>query len=254
MRITRTWALGAVIPALILACSAEESVAPEARDRGESRAATARPPARAEEAPAEAAATATAANRPPRMLSAEVGAREQARGDLDLSAQPRAEDPDGDAIAFEFRWSVNGQLVSEAGGTLPHAHFSRGDRVQLSVRASDGKDSSDWWRGDGFPIGNAPPRITSSPGDFDADGTFRYPIVVVDPDGDRGYRYVIRKGPAGLAIDRVSGTLHWTPRSDQAGIHAVTIAVSDRHGGVASQDFDIRVGFEDVDPPASPQP
>jgi hypothetical protein len=126
--------------------------------------------------------------------------------------------------------------------------------VQLSIRASDGEESSGWWREASFPIANAPPRITSIPGDFDPDGSFRYPIVVDDPDGDRGFRYEIREAPAGVAIDTATGTLHGTPTPDQGGDNRVEIAVGDRHGGVAVQEFDVSVGFEDVDAPASPQP
>ena len=260
MRKTGNWLLVTMVPALMLACSADESVAPGANDLGDSIAAPALPiePAtgtvRDGESPAKAAEATAPANRPPRMLGVEIDAREQARSDRDVSAQPRAEDPENEPIAFEYRWSVNGRLVSEAGDTLPHAHFSRGDRVQLSIRASDGERSSDWWRDDPFPIVNAAPRITSIPGDFDPDGSFRYPIIVDDPDGDRAYRYEVRKAPAGVEIDPVSGTLHWTPRPDQGGIHPVVIAVSDRHGGVAVQEFDVSVGFEDLDPPASPIP
>jgi hypothetical protein len=46
-----------------------------------------------------------------------------------VTAQPLAEDPDGDDIVFENRWSVNRRLVPEAGNTLPHSLFSRGDQV-----------------------------------------------------------------------------------------------------------------------------
>jgi hypothetical protein len=42
------------------------------------------------------------------------------------------------------------------------------------------------------------------------------------------------------------------PSPDQGGIHPVVIAVDDRHGGVAVQEFDVSVRFEDADPPAAP--
>jgi len=260
MRKTRSWLLTAMIPALMVACSAGESVVRNANNLDESLAAPthsiepAAEPALETESLADATGTTTPANRPPQILSVEIDARDQARTDRDLSVKPRAEDPDNDAITFEYRWSVNGRLASEAGDTLPHAHFSRGDQVQLAIRASDGLESSSWWREDPLPIANAAPRITSIPGDFEPDGSFRYPIIVDDPDGDRGYRYEIRRAPAGVAIDTVTGTLHWTPHPGQAGIHPIVIAVGDRHGGVAVQEFDMSVGFEDVSPPASPQP
>jgi hypothetical protein len=258
----RIWKLGAAISALVLACSAGEPAAPTPEQPAGSQSP---PPAEAAASPDIATATAATdaappgestagVNQPPEWTGLEIDGQELARGDRDLIARPQAEDPDGDAIAFEYRWSVNGQHVASAGEMLSHAHFARGDRINLSARAADGASSSEWRRTDPFEIGNVSPRITSIPGDFDPDGTFRYPIDVEDSDGDRGYRYEMRKGPAGMQIDSVTGTVLWTPTSDQGGTHPVTIAVSDRHGGTAVQDFDVRVAFEDFTPPAAPQP
>jgi len=253
----RIWKLGAALPALVLACSAGEPAAPAPgalAEAGTPPAAEAtsldQPTAATETTASEPAAP---ANQPPELLDLEVDSSAEARGDRDLVARPRADDPDGDAVTFEYRWSVNGRHVPDADSILSHALFARGDHVALSVRAADGDDSSEWRREDPIEIGNSAPRITSTPGDFDPDGTFRYPIVVDDTDGDRGYRYEMRQGPPGMRIDSVTGTLHWTPKSDQGGVHPVTIAVNDRHGGVAVQDFDVRVAFENVEPPAALQ-
>jgi hypothetical protein len=256
-RITLTAAL-----ALGLACSGEEPAAP-ASDPGETPPAATRaaPPPAPAPAPArqaaatdDAADTVTAMNRPPVLLGVEIDDRGDARSDRDLSARPRAEDPDGDPLTFEYRWSLNDRPLDDSGELLPHSRFERGDRIGLSVRAADGESSSDWWRVESFEIGNSEPRITSIPGDFDPDGTFRYPIVVEDADGDRGHRYQILDGPTGMRIDRVSGTVIWTPMPDQGGVHPVKISVQDRYDGVATQDFDVRVGFEEFSVPAAPQP
>jgi len=261
MRKTHDWLLSSIlVSTLMFACSSDEPATVSASESGASTIALPHPSGTDTQTDSDGAshpetsAAMPPANQPPTMSGGEISDRDQGRGDRDGKAQPRAEDPDDDAITFEYRWSVNGKLVSEAGDTLPHAKFSRGDEIQLTVRASDGADSSAWWREDSLPVANADPRITSIPGDFEADGSFRYPIVVDDPDGDRSYRYEVRQAPSGMQIDAVSGTLQWTPSPGQSGIHPVVIAVDDRHGGVAVQEFDVSVRFEDSAPPASPSP
>jgi hypothetical protein len=170
----------------------------------------------------------------------------------DISAKPRAEDPDGDPLEFRFRWSVNGESVAGNSAVLPASEYGRGDQIRLRVEAWDGEDSSEALRSDPFGVVNSPPRITSIPGAFDPDGTFRYAILAEDPDGDRSFHYRLEKGPSGMAIDVVSGELSWTPIPEQAGSNPVTIEVSDRKGGVTSQSFDVGVVFEEEPVPAAP--
>jgi hypothetical protein len=257
---SKTWLRTIAISALALACGGEAPPAPAEAEReaptgaARTRTTPTAEPVRTAEADAEEATVAATENRPPLMLEVEIDDRENARSDRDLTARPSAEDPDGDTVAFEYRWSLNGRTLDDVEEVLSHTRFERSDRIGLSIRATDGEDSSDWWRAEPFEIGNSAPRITSIPGDFDPDGTFRYPIVVEDTDGDRGLRYEILSGPAGMTIDTVSGTLIWTPKPDQGGVHPVKISVRDRHDGEAIQDFDVRVGFEDFEAPASPQP
>lgn len=191
-------------------------------------------------------------NRPPTMLGVVIEPLGEVRGYHDISANPRAEDPDGDPLDFRFRWSVNGESVAGDGAVLPASHYGRGDQIQLSVEAWDGEAASDPLRSDPFGVVNAPPRITSTPGAFDPDGSFRYAILAEDPDGDRSFQYRLEKGPSGMAIDVVSGELTWTPTPEQAGSNPVTIEVSDRRGGVANQSFDVRVVFEEETVPAAP--
>jgi hypothetical protein len=191
-------------------------------------------------------------NRPPTMLGVVIEPLSEVRADRDISANPKAQDPDGDPLEFRYRWRVNGEGVDADGPVLAATHYQRGDQIQLTVEASDGQATSDPLRSEPFSVVNSAPRITSTPGAFDEDGTFRYAVSAEDPDGDRSLRYQLQEGPEGMEIDVVSGEVTWTPTPDQAGSHPVTIEVGDRKGGVTTQSFDIRVEFEEVTAPAAP--
>jgi hypothetical protein len=201
--------------------------------------------------PAETATT-RVGNRPPTMLGVVIDPLGEVRANHDISATPRAEDPDGDRLEFRYRWRVNRRSVAGDGAVLPASHYGRGDQIQLTVEAWDGEASSEPLSSDPFGVVNAPPRITSTPGGFDPDGTFRYAILAEDPDGDRSFRYRLANGPSGMTIDEVSGELTWKPVPEQAGANPVTIEVSDRKGGVTRQSFDVHVVFEEATVPAAP--
>jgi hypothetical protein len=166
---------------------------------------------------------------------------------------PKAEDPDGNAISFRYRWKVNGRPIPINAATLPASRFDRGDRIELTVEADDGDQSSFPMSLGPFVVANSEPKIVPSPGPLDPDGTFRYTVGVVDPAADYGFRYELRDPPDGMRIDPVAGAIEWTPRPDQAGVHTVTIAAADRHEGIAIQSFDLTIEFQ-TPTPAAPTP
>jgi hypothetical protein len=192
------------------------------------------------------------ANRPPKMLGVVIEPLDEVRANRDIAANPRAQDPDGDPLEYVYRWRINGEEVDADGPVLSADNYRRGDEIDLTVVAHDGEESSEPLSSDPFTVANSPPRITSTPGAIDEDGTFRYAVRADDPDGERILRYQLVAGPDGMEIDVVTGDLTWTPTPDQAGSHPVTIEVADRKGGVTAQSFDIRVEFEDVTSPAAP--
>jgi hypothetical protein len=196
--------------------------------------------------------TVRVANRPPKMLGVVIEPLDEVRANRDIAANPRAQDPDGDPLEYSYRWRVNGEEVDADGPVLTADNYQRGDKIDISVVAHDGEDSSEPLDSAPFTVANSPPRITSVPGAFDEDGTFRYAVLADDPDGDRALRYQLVAGPDGMRIDVVTGELTWTPMPDQAGSHPVAIEVGDRKGGISAQSFDIRVQFEEVTTPAAP--
>jgi hypothetical protein len=168
------------------------------------------------------------------------------------SATPVASDPDGDAIEFRFRWTVNEVPVEEQdGASFDTAGLAPGDEIRVRVVGSDGESESDAaWSGV-LLVGNAAPEIVSRPAAVAAGEPFRYVVEARDPEGDRNLRYQLRKGPAGMSINPILGELHWQPRSDQAGVHPVEIAVEDSQGARAVQTFELTVGQPAAAPPAA---
>ncbi len=164
-------------------------------------------------------------------------------------AAVRAEDPDGDEVEIQHRWFVNGRLSEIDGELFPVDRLVRDDRVEVEVRAFDGRVWSPPARSGEVTVGNSPPTIVSRPPRPDATGRFRYQVEVEDPDGDRSFRYALREGPQGMQIDELGGVVSWRPDSDQAGRHTVEIVVTDEGGAEASQSFSIALVARTEDGP-----
>ena len=162
-----------------------------------------------------------------------------------LTVSAEASDPDGDALEYRYRWIINGSTVGGEGPVLSTGRTRRGDRVVVSVRASDGVKQSTALRSKTVVVQNAPPRIDSEPGAIAADGVFRYTPQVFDADGDRLFRYALLESPRGMRIDLVDGRIEWRPSEAQAGSHRGVVRVDDRNGDAVTQSFRIEVSFRE---------
>jgi len=196
-------------------------------------------------------ASVTVGNQRPVLLGIAIEPRGNVTVGHDLQAVPRATDPDGDELDYAFTWRVNGRQVDGAQAVLPRSEFRRGDEITLAVLASDGSDESTPIESQPIAVGNAPPRIVSTPGDFEADGSFRYPVAVEDPDGDRRFRYRLVDAPDGMRVDFINGLVTWRPIAGDAGDHQVVLEVDDLSGGTTTQAFRVSVAFEADPPPAA---
>ncbi|MEM7412969.1 MAG: putative Ig domain-containing protein [Myxococcota bacterium] len=195
-------------------------------------------------------------NSAPTLHALRLDPEERVSAGSDVTARPQATDQDDDPLEYTYRWDVNGETVWTESDVLSSELFERGDSIVVTVTASDGNDESNEIRSAPIPVVNSNPVITSTPGAFDDEGRFIYPLEVSDPDGDQKFRYRLAKGPLGMEIDIVDGTVRWTPTESQAGKHPVRIEVSDANGGMATQSFLVTLNFEDLDelantPPAS---
>ncbi len=197
---------------------------------------------------------ATVDNQPPRLYRVDLEAPKGLSVGAPLLASPEGIDPDGDPLEFEYEWSVNGELWSEARGpSFPTENLRRGDKVSVAVVARDGEDQSALLESDPQVIGNAAPDITSNPTWTKQGERFTYQVEAQDPDGDRTLRYSLLKAPSGMTIDGLTGMVTWVPREGQAGSHAVELEVDDSNGGKTVQTFNVVMELEKAaeQPPAA---
>jgi hypothetical protein len=198
-------------------------------------------------------------NRPPSLEGVTLDPPNSVKIGQPLVAVATARDPDGDPIHFRYEWRVNGQPVHEDGDHFSTAGLHRGDRIEARVVASDGQAETPPFDSAAVSVANSPPQITSNPQQVQIqDGTYHYSVEARDPDGDRGLRYKLIKGPAGARIDPVMGEFTWQPTRDQVGTHSIEVSVEDGHGGETHQTFELTVrealAKASDDSGAAPQP
>jgi len=198
-------------------------------------------------------ASVTLANSPPEVTAVRFEPSGPWFAGQRVAALPDAFDADTDPLTFEYVWSVDGERLDEDGPSLDGSLFSRGDRITLTVVASDGHARSDEFQAGPIEVANAAPQITSEPGAIGPDGVFRYRLGAVDPDGDRAFKYRLLEAPAGATIDLLEGQLVWRPNESQTGSQSFVIEVDDRLGGRSTQKFTLDVVFGDAAAPASPR-
>jgi hypothetical protein len=196
---------------------------------------------RAESAPA--TARAHVANSAPVISDVHFDRANELRAGDDVVAVVTADDPDHDKIDFHYQWTVNGHVVAnDNANRLKTTDLKRGDVIGVRVIASDGQDESDGFEPQTLALGNAAPKITSTPPPrMDEDGTYHYTVEASDPDRDRALRFSLSDAPDGAKIDPVSGELTWKPSFKQTGTHPIEVVVNDGHGGEAKQHFEVVV-------------
>jgi hypothetical protein len=196
-------------------------------------------------------AVARVGNLPPTIVQVVMQPLGEVSAGNDVTASPRATDPEGASVEYRYRWRVNGETVPVDGPTLPASLLKRGDSIELEVVASDGSEDSEPLVSPPIQVVNAAPRIVSRPGPIGPDGIFLYPVKVEDADGDHIFRFKLAKGPKGMTIGFDDGLLRWDPPADAAGSHQVEIEVEDRFGGHTSQRFALELSYETEQPAAA---
>ncbi len=78
------------------------------------------------------------------------------------------------------------------------------------------------------------PKLDSEPVEF------QYQLKAIDPDED-DLEYILISAPTGLSLNHSTGSIRWSPTTDQIGNHVVKVQVSDGRGGLAEQEFTICV-------------
>ncbi len=158
---------------------------------------------------------------------------------MELKVKAVAEDPDGDDIAFQYRWFINDKPAGE--GDSIHG-LKKGDYVRVKVIPYDGKE----YGGAAvktFLFDNSPPRIIENK-DFKFDGeVYTQQIKASDPDGDP-LTFTLTKAPEGMKIDGRTGLITWAVGPDLTGTFPVQVTVTDGHGGKTTYDFKVTIKEE----------
>jgi hypothetical protein len=136
------------------------------------------------------------------------------------------DDPDGDAVALDIAWFVNG-VAAGSGGFLSGASFSRGDAVSAVVSATDGDAQS-------APVVLGPVVVSDSPAtppeiavvpDAARPHDVLQCVVVTpsyDPDGDAGSLTFGWTGPTGAALFGLDTTVYADDTVPRAAVVAGT--------------------------------
>ncbi|MBW2576599.1 MAG: hypothetical protein JRE38_00875 [Deltaproteobacteria bacterium] len=202
---------------------------------------------------ATARAEARVQNRRPTVIGIAIRPQPEVEPGETLVVTAQANDPDGDSIAYSYRWRLNGQLQMDTEDRFETDSLTKGDEIQAIVVASDGSEDSDELESVVVRVGNAYPEITSVPEGTWTDEGFSYQVRARDPDSGGPLRYAIKTGPKGMRVDSVLGKVAWQPTFEQAGVHPIEIAVTDTAGATSVQIFEITVKAEEsvAPPPAS---
>ncbi len=196
-----------------------------------------------------ATTSAVVANLPPRIRALDISIAEDPEEGEVWVANAAGDDPDGDALEFQYAWIVNGTVSTVQQQSFPTRLLKGGDSVRVRVIASDGLNNSNPAESGTVGIANAAPDIFSRPPTLDRAGVFHYAVQARDSDGDTDLSYKLVVGPKGMVMDPRTGLLTWTPQAGQAGEHEIEIAVSDANGGRSTQVFvlPIAIGTADRD-------
>jgi hypothetical protein len=179
----------------------------------------------------------------PQVISVHLTPPDQVYRGTDITAAPKAVDPDGDPVEFRYQWVINGEeSLSDNGPVLGGDRFKRGDEVSVHVTPYDREGDGEVVKPRPVVIPNAPPKITSTPPMDFKSLTYIYQATAVDPDGDP-ITFSLASAPQGMTIDPETGKIEWTVSRNQAGDQKIEIAAEDGQGGKVVQKYTLSIAF-----------
>lgn len=177
-----------------------------------------------------------------------------------------AQDADGDLLEFKLDSGPAGMTIERVpvrnadGDITDYAHSLKwtptaaqvGNQV-VRVSVTDGKNAA----GNGTvgdnrstmeftvvvstnAINTVPTIVSRARSNTPVGSPYAYLPTARDVDGDP-LSWSLTTKPEGMSIDPVTGLITWSPTAQQLGNQRVVLAVSDGHGGIATQDFTIAV-------------
>lgn len=165
-------------------------------------------------------------------------------------------DPTNDTLTYSLVTQPSGMKIDSATGIISWTpQLSDQGTQSVEVKVTDNQGASDSQK---FTIQvidkNIPPAITSTPTlTATEDVLYSYEIKANDADQDK-LTFVLEQAPSGVALDKVTGLLKWTPTNDDVGTQVIQLRVEDGRGGVARQRFSVVVANVNDNPVISSVP
>lgn len=140
-------------------------------------------------------------------------------------------DADGDETSISYKWLKNGGPAGE--GMRIDSPLKRGDRISITLIPFDGEDYGRRVVVD-RKIENLPPMIAED-NKFNFNGeVFTHQVMAEDPDEDE-LTYSLKSGGENISIDSGTGIVTWRVPAGFTGNVAVTVSVTDGHGGESTR-------------------
>ncbi|MEP1075191.1 putative Ig domain-containing protein [Leptolyngbya sp. PL-A3] len=163
--------------------------------------------------------------------------------------QLAAIDPDGDALRYSLLSGPAGLSVNAATGLVrwnPTTAQVGEHRITLAVFDSQGLGATQSYTIE-ITAANQAPVIRSTPMvNAIANTDYRYDVWASDPD-DEPITITLQQAPAGMTIDE-QGRISWSANNVTLGTHAITVAVTDSHGAVTTQTYNLVVQNDAIAP------
>jgi hypothetical protein len=152
-----------------------------------------------------------------------------------VTANAAASDPDGDPVSFTYQWLKNGSTIAGATSSTLNLAASgngdRGDQMAVTVRASDGSNSSAPMTSAAVVIVNTDPTFNQDVGDRSSveGDAVNLPAGAMDADGDP-LTFEATGLPPGLSIDGGTGLVSGTIAAGAAGSSPFAVSITVRDG------------------------
>ena len=155
----------------------------------------------------------------------------------------QAKDSGGDTITYNLSQAPQGMTINTQTGEINWQPSQESvENITVEAMNEDGSVATQSYALTITAQANRAPVITSQPSTYIAENAaYSYQASANDPDGDKVVWSLV-KGPVGLELNRETGKLSWAQAI--AGSYPIVIEVSDQRGGVATQEYTLRVGLE----------
>jgi hypothetical protein len=170
-------------------------------------------------------AEAAVLNSPPDVPAFALAPKAPRKGDaVAAQLQKAAPDPDGDAVTYHFRWSINGERRNYplTLAAVPSESLRKGDVVVVEIAGYDGRQEGATWSGQ-LRVANTPPPVP------------KLQFVPASPGAGHPFRLVVSGPPADADGDAVTYKAAWkrngapyTPASDPFEIPTADVKKDDR--------------------------